>query len=104
MPQNVSRSSKKSVSPMSAIRELLNEGKSNPVKKLVDYPYSETDESEDDRSRSSVACGMMGPMNLGDPSTTTPLSFCSTLSVSDWCLFLFLFTVFITILPGDIFQ
>ena len=55
MPQNVSRSSKKSVSPMSAIRELLNEGKSNPVKKLVDYPYSETDESEDDRSRSSVA-------------------------------------------------
>ncbi|XP_052092716.1 uncharacterized protein LOC127729098 [Mytilus californianus] len=41
------------VSPLSAIRKLLGKDKDTPRKRLVDYSYSETEESEDDRSRSS---------------------------------------------------
>ncbi|XP_076077973.1 uncharacterized protein LOC143048260 isoform X2 [Mytilus galloprovincialis] len=45
--------SRDKLSPLSAIRTLLGKDKDTPRKRLVDYSYSETEESEDDRSRSS---------------------------------------------------
>lgn len=45
--------SRDKLSPLSAIRTLLGKDNDTPRKRLVDYSYSETEESEDDRSRSS---------------------------------------------------